>query len=76
MISDADRLARSRLLALTLVRLAGIVLMFLGLLIAQTDLLRAGGWPAVGISLAVIGFVASLFLPKLAASKWRTPKDR
>lgn len=74
-LDDADRTARSRLLALTLVRLAGIVLMVFGLAVAQTDLVRDGGWPSLGIPLALIGFVESLLLPRFAARRWRSPTD-
>ena len=75
-LSDADRLARGRLLQLTLIRLAGVVLMFGGLLIATTDLLRDGGVPLVGVPIALLGLLESLLLPKMFARRWRTPGDR
>lgn len=74
-LSDEDRTARSRFLALTLIRLGGIALLMFGILVWRTDLLRDGGWPAIGIPLALIGFVESLLLPKFVASRWRTPRD-
>lgn len=67
--------ARGRFFALAAVRLAGIVLLIVGLSVWRTDLLRTGGWPAVGIPLALAGFLESLLLPKLLASRWRTPRD-
>ena len=74
-LSDEDRVARSRLLMLTLIRLAGVALMALGLIISTGDLLRPGGWPLVGVPIALIGLVESLLLPKVFTAKWRTPKD-
>lgn len=71
-LSDADRLARSRLLVLTLVRLAGVVLMFFGLVIAATDLVADGGAPGIGLPVAFVGLLESLLLPKLFAGRWRT----
>lgn len=72
-VSEADRIARRRFFALTLIRLAGFALMVVGLLVWRTDLLRDGGWPAVGLPLALIGFVESLLLPKFVARRWRSP---
>lgn len=74
-LNDADRRARGRFFALTMIRLGGIVLMMLGLAIWHGDLLRDGGWPAAGIPLALIGFVESLLLPKFVARQWRSPTD-
>lgn len=72
-LSDEDRIARGRLLKLTLIRLAGVLLMGFGLIVSTGDLLRPGGWPELGVPIALIGLLESLLLPKLAASKWRTP---
>jgi hypothetical protein len=70
---DEHSRARSRFFALVLMRLSGILVMALGLAIWRTDLLRDGGWPAVGIPLALLGFVESILLPKFVAHRWRTP---
>lgn len=74
-MNDADRLARSRFLRLSLLRLAGIMLVFLGMTISLTDLVRPGGLRAIGIPLALLGLVGSLILPKVFARRWRTPTD-
>lgn len=72
-MNDADRLARSRFLRLSLLRLAGIMLFFLGMTISLTDLVRPGGLRSIGIPLALLGLAGSLILPKVFARRWRTP---
>lgn len=74
MLSDADRLARRRFLFLQLVRLGGVGVVMLGIAIWLGDLLRFGGWPAVGVPLFLLGVVATLFLPRLLARRWRSPR--
>lgn len=75
-LSDEDRIARSRFFALTMMRLAGVMLLMFGLLVWQGDVVRDGGWPALGIPLFAIGLLETILLPKFIASKWRTPKDQ
>ncbi|MEO7366182.1 MAG: hypothetical protein ABIW03_07680 [Sphingomicrobium sp.] len=53
-----------------LVRLAGLATIFLGVAIAYTDLVRDGGWPAVGVVVAVIGVVDAVFAPKILKKQW------
>ena len=60
---------------LTLVRLAGIALLFIGLLIATTDLVAPGGAALVGVPIAFLGLLESLLLPKYFAARWRTPRE-
>ncbi|MEH3106020.1 MAG: hypothetical protein PGN09_01650 [Sphingomonas fennica] len=71
---EADRLARSRYVAITVARAAGTVIMLLGLWIWLGDILRQGGWPLVGVPLFVVGFVESLILPRLLIRRWRSPR--
>lgn len=70
---ENERLTRSRFAMLAALRASGVLLMLLGLWIWHGDILRAGGWPVLGIPLFVAGFVESLLLPKLFAGKWRSP---
>ena len=72
-MTDADRLARTRFLTLNLARFAGMGLVFLGMAIWLGDLLRPGGWPAVGVPLFLLGAAGTLFLPRLLARRWRSP---
>ncbi|CAA9529697.1 MAG: hypothetical protein AVDCRST_MAG91-2849 [uncultured Sphingomonadaceae bacterium] len=73
---DADRLARTRFFTLSAARFAGVGLVFLGMAIWLGDLLRPGGWPAVGVPLFLLGAAATLFLPRLLARRWRSPDVR
>lgn len=73
---DREQLARTRYQILQLVRFVGVLLMILGMWIGAGDILREGGWPLIGVPLAVIGAFEALVLPMLLAKRWRTPRDR
>ncbi len=75
-LSEQDRVARNRLLMMTGIGLVGALLMGFGIVVAVGDVFRTGGWPAVGIPIALVGFFESLLGPRFAASKWRTPEDK
>ena len=49
-----------------LARLFGVATFFLGIAIIYTDLLREGGWPAVGAIVAIIGAIDAVFAPQAA----------
>lgn len=70
---EQERLARARYGILTMLRASGVVLMLLGLWIWHGDILRAGGWAALGAPLFVGGLVESLVLPQYLARHWRSP---
>lgn len=53
-----------------LVRLIGLATFMLGVAIMYTNLLREGGWPAVGAILVVIGMVDAVFAPRLLKKLW------
>lgn len=61
---------KRRFLAFTLVRLAGLAIFFLGVAITFGDLLRDGGWPIVGVPVAIIGLVDAVFSPRLMKKIW------
>jgi hypothetical protein len=65
-----DETARKRLVAYTAVRLAGLAILFLGIVIIYTDLLRPGGWPQVGAIIAIMGVIDSVFAPRLLKKSW------
>ena len=67
---DDEALWKRRFLVFTLVRLAGLAIFFLGIAIAFTDLVRAGGWPAVGAPIAIIGVIDAVFSPKILRKIW------
>jgi hypothetical protein len=67
------RLAATRFTLLSAMRAGGVAVMLIGLWIWHGDIARAGGWPAVGLPLFVIGMIQSLLLPKYLARRWRTP---
>ena len=52
------------------VRLLGLATFFLGIAIIYTDLLREGGWPAVGAVVVIMGAIDAVFAPKLLKKAW------
>ncbi len=75
-LSDEDRIARGRFFVLILARLGGVVLVMLGIAIWQADLVVDGGSAPIGVPVFLLGLAESVFLPKMLASKWRTPGER
>lgn len=67
---DDEAVWKRRFLVFTLVRLAGLAIFFLGLAIAFGDLLREGGWPAVGGPVAVVGLVDAVFSARILRKIW------
>lgn len=68
-MADED-LWRRRFLTFMLVRLAGLATFFLGIAIMYTDLVREGGWPAVGAIIVIMGAIDAVFAPKLLRKLW------
>ena len=64
---------RRRFILLNLVRIGGTAVVMLGLAIWYTDLLRPGGWPGLGLSLALLGLLISFPGAQLLVRRWRTP---
>jgi len=61
---------QKRLLAYSAVRAAGLAVFFLGIAIIYTDLLREGGWPALGAILIIVGTIDAVFAPMLLKKLW------
>ena len=67
---DDEALWKRRFLIFTLVRLAGLAIFFVGVAITFSDWLREGGWPAVGVPIAIIGLIDSVFSPRILKKIW------
>ena len=52
------------------IRLFGLATVFAGVAIMFTDLLRDGGWPAVGAVLVAVGVIDAVIAPKLLRKQW------
>jgi hypothetical protein len=68
-MADED-LLRRRFQLFVLVRLFGLATFVVGIFVVYTDLLRPGGWPAVGAVLAVMGILDAVFAPKMLKKVW------
>ena len=65
-----DSVWKRRFYVFAIVRLFGLAIFFLGLAIAYSDLLRPGGWPAVGAIVAIMGVIDAVFAPRLLRKQW------
>ena len=72
-----ETLWKRRFLIFMLVRIAGVATFLLGIAIAYTDLVREGGWPAVGAIVAIMGAIDALFSPRILKMHWdREDRER
>jgi membrane protein implicated in regulation of membrane protease activity len=69
-VSDDEALWRKRFLIYSAVRIGGLAIFFLGIAIAYSDLVRAGGWPQAGAVVAIMGVIDALFAPRLLKREW------
>lgn len=60
--------AKKQFAAFAVLRLGGLIVFFLGIAIAFTDLARPGGWKLVGGILVVCGAIDAVLSPRIA--KW------
>lgn len=67
---DDEALWKRRFQMFALLRLAGLATIFLGVAIAYTGLLREGGWPSVGLIVAIMGLVDAVFAPRILKKQW------
>ena len=68
----SDEVARNRWLAIQGVRLAGVLMIFIGILLVR----GAGFAPeALGWVLLPIGLAAMFLAPRLLARRWRSPTE-
>lgn len=67
---DDELLWKRRFLAFMLVRLIGLAMFFAGVAIGFTDVVRPGGWPAIGAVLAILGALDAVLAPKLLKKAW------
>ncbi len=61
---------RRRFLIFMLVRLLGLLTFLAGVAIAYSDLVREGGWPALGAIIAIMGVIDAVFAPRLLKKHW------
>ena len=71
-MNEADKLARNRFLAMSLLRIAGALLMMIGMVIAAG---RFESMPrAAGVLLVIVGALDFALVPKLLVRRWKTPE--
>ncbi len=70
MTDKTEALWRKRFLIFSLVRLFGVAMFLLGIFVAYSDWLRPGGWPLVGLVIAVAGGIDAIFAPRMLKKLW------
>lgn len=71
-----EALWRRRFLLFMLARLIGLLTFLAGIAIAYSDLVRDGGWPALGAIVAIAGAIDAVFAPKLLKKHWDLEDSR
>jgi len=66
-----ERLWRRRFLLFTVARLAGLLIVLLGLAVALSDLLRDGGFRQLGGLLIALGAIEGVVVPTLLRRSWQ-----
>jgi len=69
-MDDRENVYRQRFLMYSAIRLGGVIIFFLGVAIAYTNLVRPGGWPQVGAIIAIVGALDALLMPRLFKKSW------
>jgi drug/metabolite transporter (DMT)-like permease len=72
-MSENDDVWKRRFFTLMLARLAGSVLILLGLVIAFSDTFQRGGNPLAGLFFCAAGLVGLVLFPALLRRHWQKP---
>ncbi len=75
-MSNDDQLWARRFRLFALLRISGLLLFFLGMAIAFSDLVQPGGQLAVGMVVIGIGLVDALLGPVLLRQHWERTDQR
>jgi hypothetical protein len=65
-----EALWRRRFALFMAARLFGTLTFLAGIAIAYSDIVRDGGWPALGAVIAIMGAIDAVFAPKLLKKHW------
>lgn len=71
-----EELWKRRFRTFTLVRLAGLAVLVLGVVIGFSDLVREGGWRLPGAIIAVMGLIDAVFAPRMLKKVWEQEDAR
>ena len=69
---NQDQVWRNRFIAMNLLRIGATIIVLLGILLWQSDVIVEGGHIS-GLPIAFAALVVSFFGPKWLAARWRTP---
>ncbi|BBC74200.1 conserved hypothetical protein [Altererythrobacter sp. B11] len=67
----SEKIARNRWLVISLLRMAGVAVVVIGLLVVSGTIPLP---PAAGYVLLAIGLLDTFLVPQLLARKWRSPR--
>lgn len=67
---EDDALWKKRFHMFALLRLIGVAIFLLGIAIAYTNLIRPGGWPALGMIIGLLGAFDAIIAPRILKRSW------
>lgn len=65
-----EQIWKRRFHVFAMLRMTGVAIFFMGIAIAFSDWLRADGWPALGIPIALIGLFDAVLAPRILKRVW------
>lgn len=54
----------------TAARVGGLGIFLIGVAVAYSNLVRAGGWPQLGAAVAILGVIDAMLAPRLIKKAW------
>ena len=76
MTPQDDDVWRNRFVTVNLVRIGGTAVVLFGLAIWYTNVLRPGGFPALGFPMALVGLIVSFWGPVALTRHWKRKDGR
>lgn len=71
-MTEPNDIWRNRFIAMNLLRIGATLVVLLGILLWQSDVIVEGG-SAIGFPIAFVALAVSFFGPKWLAARWRRP---
>lgn len=69
-MTEDELVWKKRFHLFALLRLTGLAILFFGMAVMLTDLVRPGGWPVLGGILVAAGIIDAVVAPRILKRSW------